>query len=86
MAARKALTSLDDIRRWLAGMPEAQRVRTARLLADSNTTREIAVIADDTIAGLFADATAAQVAEKLDITVAQVRRAVAQHKARQRGR
>lgn len=82
--AGRDLNTIDDVRRWLADLPARKRVHVARLLADTRTARELAVLADETVAELFEHGTADQVAEQLDLSVAQVRRAIAQHRARQR--
>lgn len=65
-------------------MDPGDRVHLIRLLADTKTTGELAAIGDATIAELFATRTAAQTARELGLTVKQVRRAIEQHRARQR--
>lgn len=69
---------------WLNELSEVDRIRVARLLADTRTIRELADAADATVYELTRTATAAAVAERLGLSAKQVKRAVEQHAARLR--
>lgn len=83
---RPPFTDHDSLMTWLAALPEPDRVRTARLLGNTQTTRDLAAAADATVYEMTRQATASAVAAQLGLTVKQVRRAVENHSARQRAR
>lgn len=84
MARRAPFTDLDTLIAWLNALTPADQVRTARLLADTRTSRDVAAVADATVYEMTRDDPAPAVAQRLGLTVKQVRRAVENHAARQR--
>lgn len=84
MTKRPPFTDRETLLAWLNAFSPADRVHVARLLGDTKTTGALAAAADATVYDMTRDATAAAVAEQLELSVKQVRRAVEQHAARMR--
>lgn len=76
--------TVDDLLAWLWELAPAERVHLARLLGNTKTAGAVAAVGDATIHALTRATAAAEVADQLDLSAKQVKRAVEQHFARQR--
>ncbi len=81
MTRRVPFTDLASLTAWLGELRPADRIHTARLIADTKTRGEMVRLANAEIYERTRDATTAQVAEQLGITERAVKRAVSEHRA-----
>lgn len=79
MTRRAPFTNLPTLTAWLRELRPIERIRVARLLGDTKTTRELAAIADATVYEMTRTASRADVADELGTTVRAVQRAITNH-------
>jgi methylphosphotriester-DNA--protein-cysteine methyltransferase len=79
MTRRAPFTDIATLKTWLASLRPGDQIRTARLLADNRTRRELVTLANEEIYNRTRDATSAEVASALGISERAVRRAVSEH-------
>lgn len=70
----------DEFLEWLKSLPALERARLARALANTETTKAIGALGDEAVYELTREATWADVAEKLGVSVATVNKAVSRHR------